>query len=77
MDLDSVISNKLKRITKRTHQYRTRSKDSIHKSNIKQAIRLVKTGELNIQNKSHRTLLVVAHKAGFINRYTLEILKEL
>lgn len=77
MDLNALIDNKISRITLRKKHKRMRSKEEIFRSNIKQAIRLVKTGEYNENKKAHRILIVLAHKHGFINRKDLTILKEI
>jgi hypothetical protein len=77
MDLNAYLDNKISKITLRKKARRIRSKEQIFKSNIRQAIRLIKTGEFNENKKAHRILIVLAHKHGFINRKDLKILKEI
>jgi len=77
MDLNAYLDNKISKITLRKKAKRIRSKEQILKSNIKQAIRLIKTGEYNESKRSHRILIVLAHKHGYINRKDLTILKEI
>ena len=43
--------------------------------NIKYVIRLIKTGDINIKKKSHKILLNVAVKEGFVDK-ELNIIKE-
>jgi hypothetical protein len=45
MDLNAYLDSRISKITLRKKAKRIRSKEQILKSNIKQAIRLVKTGE--------------------------------
>jgi hypothetical protein len=77
MDLNAFLDRKISKITLRKKHKRMRSKEQIFKSNIRQAIRLIKTGEYNENNKAHRILIVLANKHGFINRKDLTILKEI
>lgn len=77
MDLNAFLDSKISKITLRKKHKRLRSKEEIFKSNIRQAIRLVKTGEYNENKRSHRILMVLANKHGFINRKDLTILKEI
>ena len=77
MDLSNYINKKISKIVLKTKRKRIRSKEQILKSNIKQAIRLVKTGDYNEKRKDHRILVVLAHKHGYINRKDLSILKEI
>jgi hypothetical protein len=80
MNLDDIINNKLKGHNRKASQTQKRTKltpEQIHRRNIKKAIRLTKTGDLDLQRKSHAILFGVAVKAGFIDKQTFEILKEL
>jgi hypothetical protein len=77
MDLNAYIDSRISKITLRKKARRIRSKEQILKSNIKQAIRLIKTGEYTESKRSHRILIVLAHKHGYINRKDLSILKEI
>lgn len=77
MDLNALLDNKISKITLRKKSKRMRSKEQIFKSNIRQAIRLIKTGEYDERKKAHRILIALAHKNGYINRKDLSILKEI
>ena len=77
MDLNALLDNKISKITLRKKAKRIRTKEEIFKSNIRQALRLVKTGEYNENKRSHRILIVLAHKNGYINRKDLTIIKEI
>lgn len=77
MDLNSFLDRKLSKITLRKKSKRLRSPEQIFKSNIKQAIRLVKTGEYNEKRRDHRILISLASKNGYINRKDLSIIKEI
>ena len=77
MDLNAFLDSRISKITLRKKSKRIRTKEQIFKSNIKQAIRLVKTGEYNENKRSHRILMVLADKNGYINRKDLTILKEI
>lgn len=77
MDLNSILDRKISKINLRKKQKRIRTKEQIFKSNIKQAIRLVKTGEYNENRKDHRILIALASRNGYINRKNLTILKEI
>jgi hypothetical protein len=77
MDLDAIITNKIKRITLRRSKNNPKTKEQIYKTNIRQAIRLIKTGEYDEKKKAHRILINRAHKDGYIDRYKFIILKEI
>lgn len=77
MNLSNYLEKKIKRIVMRKKRKRIRTPEQILKSNIKQAIRLIKTGEYNDKRKDHRILIVLAYKHGYINRKDLSILKEI
>lgn len=77
MDLDAIITNKIKKISLRKRKNNPKTKDQIYKTNIRQAIRLIKTGEYDERKKAHRILVNRAHKDGYVDRYKLEILKEI
>ena len=77
MDLNAYLDSKISKITLRKKSKRIRSKEQIFKSNIRQAIRLIKTGEYNENKKAHRILIVLAHKHGYVDRKELTILKEI
>lgn len=78
MDLDNILKNKLKKLsvtpkTKAKKKYIT--PEQKHIENIKYIIRLIKTGDINIKKKSHKILLNVAVKDGFVDK-ELNIIKE-
>jgi len=77
MDLDTIITNKLKTISLRKKRKSVKTKEQIYKTNIRQAIRLIKTGEYNERKKAHRILVNKAHQDGYVDRYKLVILKEI
>jgi hypothetical protein len=71
MDLETILKNKLKKLsavpkTKAKRKYTT--PEQKHKENIKYIIRLIKTGDININRKSHKILLNVAVKEGFVDK---------
>jgi|LSQX01.1.fsa_nt_gb hypothetical protein len=78
MNLDNILKNKLKKLsvtpkTKAKKKYTT--PEQKHMENIKYVIRLIKTGDINIKKKSHKILLNVAVKEGFVDK-ELNIIKE-
>lgn len=78
MDLDTILKNKLKKLsvtpkTKAKKKYTT--PEQKHMENIKYIIRLIKTGDINTQKKSHKILLNVAVKEGFVDK-ELNIIQE-
>lgn len=78
MNLDNILKNKLKKLsvtpkTKAKKKYTT--PEQKHMENIKYIIRLIKTGDINIKKKSHKILLNVAVKEGFVDK-ELNIIKE-
>ena len=77
MNLDKFLDNKISKISLRKKQKRTKTPDQIFKSNIKQAIRLIKTGEYNEERKDHRILIVLANKHGYVDRKNKKVLKEI
>jgi hypothetical protein len=77
MDLSSYLDNRLKKITLRKRSRNPKTKEQIFKTNIRQAIRLIKTGEYNENKKAHRILINLAHKNGYVDRYKQTILKEI
>lgn len=77
MDLDTIITNKLKTFSLRKRRKSIKTKEQIYKTNIRQAIRLIKTGEYNERKKAHRILVNKAHQDGYVDRYKLVILKEI
>lgn len=77
MDLDTIITNKLKTFSLRKKRKSIKTKEQVYKTNIRQAIRLIKTGEYNERKKAHRILVNKAHQDGYVDRYKLVILKEI
>lgn len=77
MDLESILKNRLKKLSatpkRKSKKYTTPEKK--HMENIRYIIRLIKTGDFNIQKKSHKILLNVAVKEGFVDK-ELNIIKE-
>ena len=78
MDLQSILKNRLKTLsaqpkTKAKRKYTT--PEQKHIENIRYIIRLIKTGDFNIQKKSHKILLNVAVKEGFVDK-ELNIIQE-
>ena len=63
MNLDNVIRSRLKA---KARQKRKATPEEIHRSNINHVLRLIDTGDFDIRKKSHKILLNVAHKAGYI-----------
>jgi hypothetical protein len=77
MELDTIITNKLKKFSLRKRRNSPKTPEVIYKTNIRQAIRLVKTGEYDERKKAHRILVNQAHKDGYVDRYKLIVLKEI
>jgi hypothetical protein len=77
MELDAIITNKLKKFSLRKKRHVPKSPEVIYKTNIRQAIRLIKTGEYNERKKAHRILVNQAHKDGYVDRYKQIVLKEI
>lgn len=78
MNLETILKNRLKKLsvtpkTKAKRKYTTPKQK--HMENIKYIIRLIKTGDFNIQKKSHKILLNVAVKEGFVDK-ELNIIQE-
>lgn len=78
MNLETILKNRLKKLsvtpkTKAKRKYTT--PEQKHMQNIKYIIRLIKTGDINIQKKSHKILLNVAVKEGFVDK-ELNIIEE-
>lgn len=77
MNLDNIINKRLYKVTNKKRGYDTpKTKEEITLKNIKKCIRLIKTGDIDPTKRSHGILLGIAHKAGYIDRKTLTILKE-
>lgn len=79
MDLSSIIDNKLKKITMRKIK-RKRPKlteEQMYRKKMREAIRLIKTGEYNPKLMSHRIAVFKAHKEGYVDRINGVVLKEI
>jgi hypothetical protein len=77
MNLDSIITNKLKKFSLRKRRNVPKTPEVIYKTNIRQAIRLVKTGEYDEKKRAHRILVNKAHQDGYVDRYKLIVIKEI
>jgi len=80
MDLDSILKKRMKSLSKsikRSNRKRSRTPEQIHKQNIRYITKLVVTGDYDPTKRSHAILMHTAHKEGYINKHTLEILKEI
>ena len=79
MDLDALLRNRLKKLSASPERRRERKKPSPnqkHKQNMRYIIKLIETGDYDSTKRSHRILLHTAHKNGYIDKDTLEILKQ-
>lgn len=77
MDLDNLLSNRLKQLKKKYPRSRRKkpSPEQIHRTNMNQLIRLLKTGDFNKNKRSHGILFSEAVKYGYVDKDTMEILK--
>lgn len=78
MDLETILKNRLRKLSitpKTTAKRKYTTPEQKHVQNIKYIIRLIKTGDINIKKKSHKILLNVAVKEGFVDK-ELNIIKE-
>ena len=79
MNLDNILNKKLTRTLYKNIKPRkkvTPPKEKKLRSNIKYAIRLIKTGDFDPNKYSHQVLLSMAVREGYVDRKTLTILKE-
>lgn len=77
MDLDNLLANRIKQLRKKYPSSRRKKPkpEQIHRQNMNQLIRLLKTGDFNSNKRSHCILFNTAVKHGYVDKETYEILK--
>lgn len=77
MNLDSLLSNRIKQLNKKYPSTRRKKKkpEQIHRDNMNQLIRLLTTGDFNMEKRSHCILFRTGVKHGYVDKETHEILK--
>lgn len=77
MDLDNLLSQRLRQLRKKYPSTRRKKPkpEQIHRTNMNQLIRLLKTGDFNIDKRSHCILFRVGVKHGYVDKDTYKILK--
>lgn len=77
MDLSTYINKKINKFYLKKKTKRIKTKEQILRYNIKQGIRLIKTGEYDERKKAHRILVNLAAKHGYVDRKTRSVIKEI
>lgn len=79
MDLDKVIFRGFVKAMRKPAVKKKKKKvapEVKHRENIRKLLRLVRTGDLNLERKSHKILYTMAVREGYITK-DLQILMEI
>jgi hypothetical protein len=76
MDLNAYINKAIGKFYLKKSK-RKKTKEQRLRYNIKQGIRLIKTGEYDERKRAHRILVNLASKHGYVDRKNKIVLKEI